>query len=59
MRLARTGPAGAEQPVVIDDDDTVFDLRDLTGDLDGPFLAADGIDDRSLDMELRQIVGQA
>ncbi|MCU1571312.1 MAG: 2-keto-4-pentenoate hydratase/2-oxohepta-3-ene,7-dioic acid hydratase [Naasia sp.] len=39
----RLGPLGAEIPVV-DVDGTAFDLRSLTGDLDGAFLAAGGLD---------------
>ena len=42
MRFARRGPAGAEIPVV-ETSDAVFDLRPLTDDIDGPFLAGDGL----------------
>jgi 2,4-diketo-3-deoxy-L-fuconate hydrolase len=42
MRFARRGPAGAEIPVV-ETRDAVFDLRPLTADIDGPFLAGDGV----------------
>ena len=42
MRLARLGPVGAEAPVAIDGDRT-FDLRSITADIDGAFLA-DGLD---------------
>ncbi|MGD9990632.1 fumarylacetoacetate hydrolase family protein [Pseudonocardia sp.] len=38
----RLGPAGAERPVV-EIDGTVFDLTPLTADIDGAFLAADGL----------------
>jgi 2-keto-4-pentenoate hydratase/2-oxohepta-3-ene-1,7-dioic acid hydratase in catechol pathway len=38
MKLARLGEPGSEIPVVVDGDDT-FDLRSLTSDIDGPFLA--------------------
>lgn len=38
----RLGPAGSERPVVALDG-TVFDLTPLTADLDGAFLAADGL----------------
>jgi len=41
MKFARLGPAGAEIPVAIHDRVT-YDLRPLTGDIDGPFFAADG-----------------
>lgn len=43
MRFARLGPAGSEQPVLLDGERT-FDLRGLTADLDGGFLAAGGIE---------------
>ncbi|MET7396499.1 fumarylacetoacetate hydrolase family protein [Dactylosporangium sp. NPDC005572] len=43
MRLARLGPLGAERPVVFAADGTAHDLTPLTADLDGAFLAADGI----------------
>jgi 2-keto-4-pentenoate hydratase/2-oxohepta-3-ene-1,7-dioic acid hydratase in catechol pathway len=39
MRLARTGPAGQEVPVVAGADGTWRDLRGLTRDIDGAFLA--------------------
>lgn len=42
MRLLRYGPAGHEKPAV-DIDGTTYDLGTLTGDIDGAFLAADGI----------------
>jgi 2,4-didehydro-3-deoxy-L-rhamnonate hydrolase len=42
MRFARLGPAGAEIPVVLDGD-RAFDLRAITPDIDGAFLADDGI----------------
>ncbi|ODU04445.1 MAG: hypothetical protein ABS81_10380 [Pseudonocardia sp. SCN 72-86] len=38
----RLGPAGSERPVV-EIDGTVFDLTPLTADIDGAFLAADGL----------------
>jgi 2-keto-4-pentenoate hydratase/2-oxohepta-3-ene-1,7-dioic acid hydratase in catechol pathway len=40
MRFARLGPAGDEIPVAIDDDGEVLDLRSLTGDISGGFLAS-------------------
>jgi 2-keto-4-pentenoate hydratase/2-oxohepta-3-ene-1,7-dioic acid hydratase in catechol pathway len=43
LRLMRVGAIGAERPVVLDDGDNAFGLSGLTGDLDGAFLAADGI----------------
>ncbi|WP_129790117.1 fumarylacetoacetate hydrolase family protein [Promicromonospora panici] len=42
MRLLRLGPVGQEIPA-IEDGDTVLDLRPLTADIDGSFLASDGI----------------
>ena len=42
MRLLRLGPVGQEIPA-IEDGDTVRDLRPLTADIDGAFLASDGI----------------
>jgi 2-keto-4-pentenoate hydratase/2-oxohepta-3-ene-1,7-dioic acid hydratase (catechol pathway) len=43
MKLARLGAVGTEIPVIIADD-AVFDLRALTADIDGAFLAAGGVD---------------
>jgi 2-keto-4-pentenoate hydratase/2-oxohepta-3-ene-1,7-dioic acid hydratase in catechol pathway len=43
MHLMRLGQPGSEQPVVRADDGSLFDLSGLTGDIDGAFLAADGI----------------
>lgn len=42
MKLARLGAAGQERPVAVDGG-TTYDLVGLTADLDGAFLAADGI----------------
>jgi 2-keto-4-pentenoate hydratase/2-oxohepta-3-ene-1,7-dioic acid hydratase in catechol pathway len=42
MHLRRVGPAGAERPVALIDG-TAYDLSGITGDIDGGFLAADGI----------------
>jgi hypothetical protein len=41
MRLARFGPHGGEIPVVSDGDGW-YDLRSVTTDVDGEFLAGDG-----------------
>jgi 2-keto-4-pentenoate hydratase/2-oxohepta-3-ene-1,7-dioic acid hydratase in catechol pathway len=41
MTFARLGPAGAEIPV-LQRDGVSYDLRPLTADIDGAFLAADG-----------------
>lgn len=43
MRFARLGTAGAEIPVVIDAERTL-DLRPVTADIDGAFLADDGVE---------------
>lgn len=43
MRFARVGPAGSERPVVIVEGET-YDLRPLTPDIDGSFLADSGIE---------------
>jgi 2,4-didehydro-3-deoxy-L-rhamnonate hydrolase len=43
MRFARLGAAGAEIPVVIDAQRTL-DLRPVTADIDGAFLAGDGVE---------------
>src|ERR671935_563926 len=43
MRLMRLGPAGAERPALGADDGTVYDLSALTADIDGAFLASDGV----------------
>ncbi|MFI1520488.1 fumarylacetoacetate hydrolase family protein [Kitasatospora cineracea] len=48
MKLLRVGPAGAERPVVLAPDGTARDLRPLTPDLDGAFLA--GLDPAALDL---------
>ncbi|WP_363326315.1 fumarylacetoacetate hydrolase family protein [Haloactinopolyspora sp.] len=43
MELLRLGPAGQERPAVRQDE-TTYDLSPLVGDIDGAFLAADGIE---------------
>ncbi|WP_439692766.1 fumarylacetoacetate hydrolase family protein [Curtobacterium sp. SP.BCo] len=43
MQFARLGPVGSEIPVAIDTDGEVLDLRSITGDVSGPFLAADPV----------------
>ncbi|HYU85487.1 MAG TPA: fumarylacetoacetate hydrolase family protein [Kribbellaceae bacterium] len=43
MQLLRLGPPGAERPHVRAADGTVHDLTPLTADIDGAFLAADGV----------------
>ncbi|GII24724.1 fumarylacetoacetate hydrolase family protein [Planosporangium mesophilum] len=44
MRLMRIGAAGAERPVVCDDDGNAYDLSSITTDIDGAFLGADGVE---------------
>ncbi|XKK60682.1 fumarylacetoacetate hydrolase family protein [Streptomyces sp. ARC32] len=44
MKLLRVGEPGAEVPVVLDDDGASFALGGLTADIDGAFLAGDGVD---------------
>ncbi|MBA0052018.1 FAA hydrolase family protein [Streptomyces sp. AJS327] len=41
MRVARIGEVGAERPVVLDDEGRAHDLRGLTPDITGDFLAGD------------------
>ncbi|MFK4083138.1 fumarylacetoacetate hydrolase family protein [Kribbella sp. NPDC020789] len=43
MELLRLGAVGEERPYVRATDSTVYDLSPLTADIDGAFLAADGI----------------
>lgn len=43
MRLVRVGPPGNETPGVIDDAGVVRDLSPITTDIDGGFLAGDGL----------------
>jgi 2-keto-4-pentenoate hydratase/2-oxohepta-3-ene-1,7-dioic acid hydratase (catechol pathway) len=43
MQLIRLGPIGAERPAVRAGDGTVYDVSSLTRDIDGAFLADDGI----------------
>ncbi|CAM5261581.1 hypothetical protein STENM327S_07182 [Streptomyces tendae] len=43
MKLVRLGDPGRERPAVIDDRGVTRDLSPLTPDIDGAFLAADGI----------------
>jgi 2,4-diketo-3-deoxy-L-fuconate hydrolase len=43
MRLMRLGDFGAERPYVQDDDGSVWELGSLTDEIDGRFLASDGI----------------
>ncbi|MGW4484155.1 fumarylacetoacetate hydrolase family protein [Amycolatopsis sp. NPDC004368] len=43
MQLVRLGAAGEERPFVRAGDGTLYDLSGLTADVDGAFLAADGI----------------
>jgi 2,4-diketo-3-deoxy-L-fuconate hydrolase len=43
MRVYRVGELGSERPVVEDEDGTSYDLSPLTADIDGAFLAGDGL----------------
>ncbi|MET7989411.1 fumarylacetoacetate hydrolase family protein [Amycolatopsis sp. NPDC005232] len=43
MQLVRLGAAGEERPFVRAGDGTLYDLSGLTADVDGAFLAADGL----------------
>lgn len=43
MQFLRVGEPGAERPVVVDDGGTAYDLAPLTRDIDGDFLAGDGV----------------
>ncbi len=43
MELLRLGVVGEERPYVRDADGTVYDLSSVTADIDGTFLASDGI----------------
>ncbi|MFE0462579.1 fumarylacetoacetate hydrolase family protein [Kitasatospora sp. NPDC058965] len=43
MKLMRLGEAGAELPAVQDGEGRTFALAGLTGDIDGAFLASDGL----------------
>jgi 2-keto-4-pentenoate hydratase/2-oxohepta-3-ene-1,7-dioic acid hydratase in catechol pathway len=43
MRLLRVGAPGREVPAVLGEDGRVLDLTDLTADVDGAFLAGDGV----------------
>lgn len=56
MRLMRLGPAGAERPVVLIDDQTYIDVSDVVSDFDEHFFGANGLaeladilDDRKAD----------
>ena len=43
MRFQRLGDRDREIPVVLDENGAARDLRTLTADIDGPFLAGDGV----------------
>ncbi len=43
MRFLRVGEPGAERPIVTDDAGVSYDLTPLTAEIDGAFLASDGI----------------
>ncbi|KUL45427.1 fumarylacetoacetate hydrolase family protein [Streptomyces regalis] len=44
MKLLRVGAPGEERPAVRTDDGRLLDLSSLTSDVDGTFLASDGVD---------------
>ncbi|MCM1966277.1 fumarylacetoacetate hydrolase family protein [Streptomyces sp. G1] len=44
MKLLRLGAPGKERPAALSADGRVFDLESVTGDIDGAFLAAGGLD---------------
>jgi 2-keto-4-pentenoate hydratase/2-oxohepta-3-ene-1,7-dioic acid hydratase in catechol pathway len=44
MRFLRVGPAGSERPAVLDTEGVAYDLTPLTADIDGAFLAGDGVE---------------
>lgn len=44
MKLLRVGAPGREIPAVRADDGRILDLSELTADIDGAFLAGDGVD---------------
>jgi 2,4-diketo-3-deoxy-L-fuconate hydrolase len=43
LRFLRLGPPGEERPTVLDEAGVLYDLSGLTADIDGQFLAADGL----------------
>jgi 2,4-didehydro-3-deoxy-L-rhamnonate hydrolase len=43
LRFLRLGASGAERPAVLDEAGVLYDLSSLTSDIDGEFLAADGL----------------
>jgi 2-keto-4-pentenoate hydratase/2-oxohepta-3-ene-1,7-dioic acid hydratase in catechol pathway len=43
VKLVRVGPQGEERPAVLGADGRWFDISEVSADLDGPFLAGDGI----------------
>ncbi|CAM5701527.1 2-hydroxyhepta-2,4-diene-1,7-dioate isomerase OS=Streptomyces canus OX=58343 GN=AQJ46_11770 PE=4 SV=1 [Streptomyces canus] len=48
MRLLRVGPPGEERPAVRIEEGRLLDLPSVTSDIDGAFLASDGVDRPSL-----------
>ena len=44
MRLLRVGPAGHERPAALDRADRLLDLSGVVSEIDGGWLAGDGID---------------
>ena len=44
MKLLRVGPVGEERPAVQGEDGRLYDLSDVTSEIDGAFLASGGVD---------------
>lgn len=44
MRFMRVGAPSHEVPVVLDDDGRAFEITEITRDIDGDFLSADGVE---------------
>jgi hypothetical protein len=44
MKLLRVGEPGREIPAVRSDDGRILDISELTADVDGAFLAGDGVE---------------
>jgi 2-keto-4-pentenoate hydratase/2-oxohepta-3-ene-1,7-dioic acid hydratase in catechol pathway len=44
MKLVRVGSVGAERPAVLGDDDRMYDISGITGDIDAAFFAGGGLE---------------
>ncbi len=51
LRFMRVGPAGSERPAALDDDGVLWDLSEISADIDGDFLAAGGLDSAAAAVE--------